>query len=371
MQALMDRPRTSPASSSGIHLNYSGLRQKWARIGLTTQPAERPAAEAAIGKAYEAAGLELPNRIVWCSSPFSQGLVRAIVLDPQFAKEVVAGCWSHMLKPDNSGVRDDIKETFCNSMRLFDTNSIKQELITAVKSHVVFNMRDHVLRTMKDEVRVSMNQHVWDSVWQSVWQSTEDCIMQAVGDGLRKAAKMQDRSTFDTTVTEALKNCAGDSVKRAVWDSVMENAWTNIRNGAEGKARVSAWKNLWEVLQKPIWENIATPIGECVKACANDSAQASGYGQHDAYWLSFYAYFREVEGLAEETEQLIGLLDLAQTAGWFTPHAKLCWISERPNKLLLNDKGKLHSSDGPAVAYPDSWGIYATDGALHISGQRQ
>ena len=75
--------------------------------------------------------------------------------------------------------------------------------------------------------------------------------------------------------------------------------------------------------------------------------------------------------MAKETEPLVGLLDLAKTAGWFTPHAKVCWISERPNKLSLNDKGKLHSSEGPALAYPDGWGVYATDGALSFSSVPQ
>jgi hypothetical protein len=368
-QALMQRPAAAPAPvmpTSAISLDFSKLRQTWARIGLTTQPAERGAAEAAVKKAYQAAGLEPPGKVVWCASPFSQGLVRAIVLDSHFADSVISTIWNNILKSDGSRVRDDIKDAFCSSMRLFDTSVIKKEVIDAVKRDVTAGMQEYALGTVKMEARAGVGDSVWDGVWSSVWDSTEDCIMQGIGNGLRNAVQTQDRSAVDSAVRAALQDCIGDSVKASVWDGVMENAWASIRSGADGKARVSAWKNLWEVLQKPIWENIATPIGECVKACAGGSPQASGYGQHDAYWLSFYAYFREVEGLAEETEQLIGLLELAKSAGWFTPHAKVCWISERPSKLSLNDKGKLHCNDGPAVAYPDGWGIYATDGALRL-----
>lgn len=53
---------------------------KWTQIGLSTEPANRPEAEAGIVAAYKVAGLCAP-KIVWCSSPLSQGLTRAIILD--------------------------------------------------------------------------------------------------------------------------------------------------------------------------------------------------------------------------------------------------------------------------------------------------
>lgn len=53
--------------------------EKWTSIGLSTQPADRHRAEHGIRLAYKIAGLEEPRQIVWCGSPLSQGLTRAIV----------------------------------------------------------------------------------------------------------------------------------------------------------------------------------------------------------------------------------------------------------------------------------------------------
>lgn len=53
--------------------------KRWTDIGLSTQPADRPRAEAAIRKMYECGGLKAPKRIVWCGSPLSQGLTREAV----------------------------------------------------------------------------------------------------------------------------------------------------------------------------------------------------------------------------------------------------------------------------------------------------
>jgi hypothetical protein len=44
-------------------------RARWTEIGRCTEPADRDAAEQGMRRAYRAAGLEPPDRIVWCDSP--------------------------------------------------------------------------------------------------------------------------------------------------------------------------------------------------------------------------------------------------------------------------------------------------------------
>ena len=105
-----------------------------------------------------------------------------------------------------------------------------------------------------------------------------------------------------------------------------------------------------------------TSVGTSVWASVEASVRASGYGQHDASWLAFYEFFFEVCGLTKETEPLQGHWLQARSAGWYLPHQHICWISERHHRLCRNTQGHLHSVDGPAVAYPDGWEIYALNG---------
>jgi hypothetical protein len=88
----------------------------------------------------------------------------------------------------------------------------------------------------------------------------------------------------------------------------------------------------------------------------------SVYGQHDASWLGFYEYFRDACGLSEQTQKLCGLWKVSQSAGWWLPHQKTCWISERHNLLNRDETGRLHCENGPALAYPDGWQIFAWHG---------
>jgi hypothetical protein len=40
----------------------------------------------------------------------------------------------------------------------------------------------------------------------------------------------------------------------------------------------------------------------------------------------------------------------------------MCWVSERHNRLLRDERGRLHSGSGAALSYPDGWSIWAWHG---------
>ena len=89
---------------------------------------------------------------------------------------------------------------------------------------------------------------------------------------------------------------------------------------------------------------------------------AAGFGTHDLGWLGVQECLKEVCGLVEETRPLEGHWRLAGTVGWVLPHQRECWLAERPSRLAIDLQGRLHSKEGPALSYPDGWGIYAWKG---------
>jgi len=126
-----------------------------------------------------------------------------------------------------------------------------------------------------------------------------------------------------------------------------------------------------------VGDSVGASVRDSVRASVGDSVWASvrdsGYGQHDANWLAFYEYFRIVCGLDRQTDAFIGHIRQSQSAGWYLPHANICWVSERHHLLLRDEQGRLHCASGPAVMYPDGWAIYAWHGVRvpeHIIEQR-
>ena len=139
----------------------------------------------------------------------------------------------------------------------------------------------------------------------------------------------------------------------AVWDSV----WASVRASVRASVGDSVWDSVRDSVRASVWASV----------------RASGYGQHDADWLAFYEYFRIVCGLDHQTDAIIGHIRQSQSAGWYLPHANICWVSERHHLLLRDERGRLHCASGPAVMYPDGWAIYAWHGVRvpeHIIEQR-
>ena len=230
--------------------------KKWTDIGLSTQPADRPRAEAAIRYMYRAAKLPAP-RIIWTTSPLVSGLARAILNNSVWAS---------------------------------------------------------VGASVGDSVRDS----VWDSVWASVRASVRDSVWASVG----------------------------ASVRDSVWASVGASVWASVRDSVRDSVGAS------------VRASVGDSVRDSVGASVRDSVRASVYGQHDAGWLAFHRYFYEQCGLRNETKKLAGLWELCQSAGWILPHKNICWVSERHSTLNRDDRGRLHSVDSPALAYPDGWALY-------------
>lgn len=86
------------------------------------------------------------------------------------------------------------------------------------------------------------------------------------------------------------------------------------------------------------------------------------WGSMDAGWISFYDYAREVLGLKEETEELVGLTMCAKEVGWFIPYDEACFVSERSVEIHRDDQFQAHNPNGPAILYRDGFSVWCIDG---------
>ena len=150
--------------------------------------------------------------------------------------------------------------------------------------------------------------------------------------------------------------------KVGVWASVRASVWDSVWDSVRASVRASVGDSVWASVGDSVWDSVGDSVWASVGDSVWDSVGDSGYGQHDANWIAFFQFFREVCGLKEQTEKLQGLVEICKSAGWFLPHQNICWISERHNILNRDERGRLHSLIGPAVQYPDKWKIYSVHG---------
>ena len=84
------------------------VRDEWLAVGLSTEPASRPAAEEGVRQAYRRAGLEPPSVVIWLGSPYA-GCVASAMLNPdqvgdQVGAQVRAQVWAQV----GAQVRDQV-----------------------------------------------------------------------------------------------------------------------------------------------------------------------------------------------------------------------------------------------------------------------
>ena len=78
-------------------------------------------------------------------------------------------------------------------------------------------------------------------------------------------------------------------------------------------------------------------------------------------WVMERAFCRDVLGI-KAVEQMRGIMQVAQAAGWWWPFADVCVITERPNRQEFDERGRFHSATGPALSFRDGWKFYQWHG---------
>ena len=91
--------------------------ERWTKIGLCTDPADRQQAEQAIRLMYQAGGLNPPRKIVWCGSPLSQGLTRAIIVDRNLMLNMGASVWASVGASVRASVWESVRASVWESVR--------------------------------------------------------------------------------------------------------------------------------------------------------------------------------------------------------------------------------------------------------------
>jgi hypothetical protein len=87
-------------------------------------------------------------------------------------------------------------------------------------------------------------------------------------------------------------------------------------------------------------------------------------GQFWPSWPAAYGtFYRDHCGLDIAPEALTAAEDVTE-CGWWWPHKEFVIVCDRPVRLQRDDRGRLHSGDGPAIAWEDGWGVYSWHGTV-------
>jgi len=119
------------------------------------------------------------------------------------------------------------------------------------------------------------------------------------------------------------------------------------------KAVATMKEFLGDTLGNRKFKYAASPLG-LVK-----NTEVVTYGNMESYWVAFYKFFNDNFGICPEIEEMVPIIE---NVSWVLADDDTVYIVERPNLIKFDDEGRTHSETGPAIAYPDGFGVYIWHG---------
>jgi hypothetical protein len=288
---------------------------KWIEIGLRTGPADRAKFEAAVARCYKAANLPWHGNVIWVPSP----LVMAFA----------APTADYLL--GSGAVHDAVRDSVLGAVNGAVRDAVDGAVSDAVHDAVDGAVNGAVNGAVRDSVLDAVDGAVSDAVNGAVNDAVHDAVNGAVNGAVRDSVLGAVLGAVDGAVSDAVDGAVHGAVDGAVHDAVKKN-WAKYIGG-------QFWVGGW-------------------------------------YWGSAYvSFFREVCGLeltSDLSDRADAYRDTTQSACWWWPHKDFVMVCERPtvihtelaNPAVTRGWGShlLHCADGPAIAWPDGWGVYSIHG---------
>ncbi|MDQ6745059.1 MAG: hypothetical protein M3Z27_03435 [Actinomycetota bacterium] len=168
------------------------IRERWLRVCLSTEPADRLAAEEALAGAYASAGLRPPSSVVWMESPLAGKIqAGAMAVERERRRRTVAvddGIWSVLLKlfakaggKPLPGV--DCGDSVLAQLREATSGGIQQRLNAEVSADVWWDVRDALSdRRVSAEVNRQVFARFTEAVNEALGVAEDDAAPRAVDD---------------------------------------------------------------------------------------------------------------------------------------------------------------------------------------------
>ena len=188
----------------------------------------------------------------------------------------------------------------------------------------------------------------------------ESCVLQ-----------MQKENSVRASVHASVHDSVHDSVYASVLASVHDSVHASVRASVQASVLASVRASVLASVHASVYDSVHDSVYDSVHALVYASVHALvrnrfdwwfGNGQHDAPWCAYINFFREVLALEYQTDKAEAYREICESAGWISPHQRICWIAERHHRVCRNSRGRLHSHDGMAIEYPDGWGVWAWNG---------
>lgn len=176
------------------------VRDEWLTVGLSTEPADRAAAEDGVRAAYRRAGLTPPHVMVWLDSPLAGCIGATVLREDQVCDQVGAKVrdlvWAQVRDQVGPQVREQVRGQVAAQVGTKVRAQVGGHVAAQVGYQVGDKVADQVWGQVCDQVGPQVRAQVWakvggptwakvrgqvgGQVWGQVWDQVGDKIEAAV-----------------------------------------------------------------------------------------------------------------------------------------------------------------------------------------------
>jgi hypothetical protein len=276
--------------------------EKWAAVGLSTEPADFDRATEAALKAYQLCNLGRPAVILRMGSPYGA---------------VVGGvaAWMYLLEmirsqsgPSQAWARtaEEVKAQLACQVE----QSTLERILEQAREQVQAQVGDRV----ESRVRLDVSNRIEENIWKEIW---------------------------------------GEIRAREI-SQVARDVVTRLEFELEGVV---------EAYYSSVYSVVGTTLYSQVKDLAKHVVRNLYLGAFKAAECSRIAFLRDVMGWADPVLDRFAIQEeLTTSCAGIWLHDNVLAIGDRPREIHLDDRRRPHREDGPAILYSDGWGVYAIRG---------
>jgi len=176
--------------------------------------------------------------------------------------------------------------------------------------------------------------------------------------------KLRDQlgSQLDSQLGSQLK----DQLRDQLWDQLRDQLRSQLGSQLGAQLRSQLKDQLRDQLWDQLGDQLRSQLGSQLGDQLGSELGNEWWGQHEAYWISFYTFCREIVGAKydEVSDRRLNMwLDISQSCCWWWCYENYVVISDRPTVCRMTEQeGRLHCPDGPALAFADGYSLWRWHG---------
>jgi hypothetical protein len=297
-------------------------RSHWRNVGLSVAETDSPMSLSGLELAYGAAGLKLPDIVIWLKSPRAGSTaVRLLKSDLD---------WPANLEASQRAVWDDVwKQSVRQIEKLMGPDrwsEVRRQLRKEAERHILDKEILYVESHVKAEFAERMGIWVW----------------------------------------KYLRKIAGEVKFEQIRTQVEQDVNAKVREQVSHEALEEIFQELVQPVRRQVWSTIGEPLRQMI--IANNGVLAGrqtwdcGFGHLDSSWVGYYSFLQSIG--VSSTEPLEGIKRLTESCGWWWPYENMAFMTARPVELHRDNRGRLHNETGMAIRYADGWGLYSWHGII-------